>query len=262
MIQSRYFFSFILSTLIFFLLYLIIISLINVEKVLRPAPSKVIKIAIVTAPKKVAKPVIKPIITPKPIKKIEKKKIVKKKIIKKKIHKKKKPKKVIKKKIIKKVKHKKIVKKKIVRKKIVRKKVIAKKIIKKPIKKEPVVTYTPTPSYIAPKTISKPKAKSTPAAKNNYYKKAFLRNVRAKIITNKRYPRIAKRRHIEGAVKVRFDITKYGQVKNIRFINGKSIFHKSIRKTLERTFPMGIPNEVKNELPILNVSVILHFNIR
>jgi protein TonB len=101
-----------------------------------------------------------------------------------------------------------------------------------------------------------------PKVKNNYHKKAFLRNVRSKIIANKKYPKIAKRRHIEGSVKVRFDITKRGHVSNIRFINGKRVFQKSIRKTLERTFPMGIPANVKGELPIMNVSVVLHFNIR
>lgn len=248
----------------------------KVEKILRPAPSKVIKVAIITPPQKVVKPIVKPtavpvvppVIPPPLVKKVEQKKptpivkpkkIVKKKIIKKKIVKKK----IVKKKVVKKVKAKKIVKKK----KVIKKKVIAKKIIKKPIRKEPIVEYTPPPAppvYVAPKPIPKPKATPAPTqvAQNNHHKKAFLRNVRSKIIANKKYPKIAKRRHIEGSVKVRFDITKYGQVRNIRFINGKSVFHKSIRKTLERTFPMGIPNEVKSQLPITNVSVVLHFNIR
>ena len=113
----------------------------------------------------------------------------------------------------------------------------------------PVVTATPTPP-------------PSHRVNNEQHKKAFLRNVRSKIIANKTYPKIAKRRHIEGSVKVRFDITKQGHVSNIRFVSGKSIFQKSIRSTLERTFPMGIPNEVRDELPISNVSVVLHFNIR
>ncbi|HHD81934.1 MAG TPA: energy transducer TonB, partial [Campylobacterales bacterium] len=89
-----------------------------------------------------------------------------------------------------------------------------------------------------------------------------LQNVRSQLIANKKYPKIAKRRGIEGSVKVRFDITASGNVTNIRFLNGKTIFQKSIRKTLQETFPVAIPNNVKADLPISNVNVTLHFNIR
>ncbi|HFS68123.1 MAG TPA: hypothetical protein ENK67_07915 [Flavobacteriia bacterium] len=44
--------------------------------------------------------------------------------------------------------------------------------------------------------------------------------------------------------------------------NNKTIFQKSIRKTLQETFPVAIPNNVKADLPISNVNVTLHFNIR
>ena len=288
MSQLRYVSAFLLSSLTFLLLYFGFISLPKVEKKLRPTPSKVIKIALIAPVKKIVKPVVKktpkvatpsPIVPPIILKKIvkkEPKKIIKKKIIKKKVIKKIKPKKIIKKKKIvrKKIIRKKVIKKSKPRKVIKKKKIIQKKTIKKKIVQEkivikkPVETYVPIapPVYVPPKPVLKPvlKASTTPQpkVKNNYYKKAFLRNVRSKIIANKTYPKIAKRRHIEGSVKVRFDITERGHVSNIRFINGKRIFQKSIRKTLERTFPMGIPNELKNELPIMNVSVVLHFNIR
>ena len=296
MSQIRYFSAFIISSLTFVLLYFGFLSLPKVEKKLKSAPSKVIKIALVTPVKKIVKPPVSPIVkaTPIPIvKKVEKKKpkkpviikkpkpkkIVKKKVIKKKIVKKKViKKKIIKKKIIKKKKPKKVIKKRIVKKKkIIKKKTVPKKTVhKKRVIPEPIEEYIPIappvyhpapPVYVAPKPVAKPVLKPTTVAptqtvvKNNYHKKAFLRNVRSKIIANKKYPKIAKRRHVEGSVKVRFDITKQGQVSNIRFINGKRIFQKSIRKTLERTFPMGIPAEVKGELPISDISVVLHFNI-
>ena len=283
MTQIRYFYAFIISSLTFVVLYFGFLNLPKVEKKLKPIPSKVIKVALVSPIKKIIKPSVSSImkatptpvqvpITPPPImkkitkkkpkkpvtiKKTKPKKIVKKKIIKKKIIKKKKPKKVIKKRIVKK---KKSIKKKTIPKKTVHKK----QVISKPI--EEYIPIAP-PVYVPPKPVAKPVLKPTTVAptqsvvKNNYHKKAFLRNVRSKIIANKKYPKIAKRRHIEGSVKVRFDITSSGQVTNIRFISGKRVFQKSIKKTLEKTFPMDIPSNIKNALPIHNISVVLHFNL-
>ncbi len=272
MSQLRYFNAFILSSLTFLMFYFLFLSFADIKKIVKPTPSKVIKVSIINPPKKVAvvkaiEPIVKkiekiepivPVVIPKPkpkkvIKKVKLKKIVKKKVIKKKI-----------------------VKKKIIKKKVIKKKVVKKKIVKKRVIKQVAKEYVPlvAPVYHTPKPIVKPVVKpivktvpkvSNPAptqVKNDQHKKAFLRNVRSKIIANKKYPKIAKRRHIEGSVKVRFDITKNGQVTNIRFINGKRIFQKSIKKTLQRTFPLAIPANVQGELPILDISVVLHFNIR
>jgi len=309
MTSIRYFNAFLLSALTFSLLYVGYLSLPKQKKILKPSSSKVIKIAIVTPPKKIVKPVVKqvapapivaPIVSPLAAKKVVKKKIIKpkpKRVIKKRIIKKPKPKKiikkkrVIKKKVTKRHKPKKVIKKKLVKKRRVikkhkPKKVIKKKVIKKKIVEEYVETYVaPAPLYVEPKskiapvkryvpapkpivqptvqpTVIKPAPIAQKTPKNNHNRKAFLRNVRSKIIANKTYPRIAKRRHIEGSVKVRFDINKQGEVRNIRFINGKSVFHKSIREALARSFPMSIPPNVQGELPIFDISVVLHFNIR
>ncbi|CAA6817383.1 MAG: Histone H1-like protein HC2 [uncultured Sulfurovum sp.] len=266
MMSLRYFNAFLLSTLTFLLLYFSLLSLTKTDKVLKPKTSKVIKVAIITPPKKIIQPIIEalptPIIPPIPkpqVKKVEEKKVLP--IIKPKPKPKKIKKKIVKKKIVKKV-----IKKKVIKK--VQPKIIKKKTIETPVQEAPVETYIPIapPVYVAPKPIPKAMPQPIPTAqqsvKSDVHRKAFLRDVRSNIFANKKYPKIAKRRQIEGSVKVRFDITKSGHVSNIRFINGKSIFHKSIRKTLERTFPMGIPNEVKNDLPIIDVSIVLHFNLR
>jgi len=290
MIQ-RYRMAFLLSLLVFISLLAIYLNLPSVKKEPKKKEKQVIKIALLSpaipkknVPKKVE------------VKKVIPKKIIKREVIQKKIVKKVKIHKVQSKKILKKkvVKKKKIVKrkkipKKIIKKKIIKKRVIKKKIISKPPIVEPIIEPIKQPIiepiqqplpivppvYVTPKPITKPqietpkveeptfKASSEPhqKVKNDQYRKAFLRDVRSNIIANKKYPKLAKRRHIEGSVKVRFDITQNGEVTNIRFINGKRIFQKSIRKTLERTFPISIPNRVRAELPINDVSVILHFNI-
>ena len=92
-------------------------------------------------------------------------------------------------------------------------------------------------------------------------KRAFLRRVRNQIINNKKYPKIALRRHIEGSVAVLFDIASNGSVSNIRFLNGKSILQKSVRKAVLHSFPIQVPNRLKSELPMYNISVTVNFKI-
>ena len=265
MIQ-RYRLAFFLSLLTFISLFAIYLNLPKVDKNIKTTQTKVIKIALISPIKKVVKPLIIPKkkATPAPAK-IEKKRPKKPVIIKNPKPKKAKSKKVFKKKVVKK----KIIKKKKV---IIKKRVIKKKVISKPIENYkpivPPIYHTAPPVYVAPKAVEEPVIKQTkvippqPVVNNDHHKEAFLRNVRSKIIAHKKYPKIAKRRHIEGSVKVRFDININGQVTNIRFINGKRIFQKSIKKTLAQCFPMSVPNNVKGELPIQDVSIVLHFNIR
>lgn len=245
MSQSRYFNAFLISTLVFFVLYFIFLSLSDIKKIVKPAATQVIKIALITPTKKIVKPVDKatplvtPIIPPVIVKKIVKRQVIKEV----------KPNKVAKKKIV---------KKKIIKKKIRPKKVLKKKTVKKRIIKEPVKIYVQIP----PKPTLKPIKIPNKVLKNNHLRKAFIRNFEAKIIANKKYPRIAIRRHIQGSIKVRFDLTRYAQVTNIRLINGKSIFYKEVKKTLRKTFPVKIPNNIKDELPMLDITVTLHFNFR
>jgi len=254
MIQ-RYRVAFLLSLLVFISLWAIYLNLPEAKKRAKKRETQVIKIALLSPaiPKKSI-----------PKKSVPKKIEIKKVNVTKAVHKKIIKKKVTPKKIVKKVKS-----KKKIHKKRLPKKVIKKRSIKQaPIVQQATPTAPPVPMVDKPmrkpkveKSVIKASSSSQQKAKNDQYRKAFLQNVRSTIIANKKYPKLAKRRHIEGAVKVRFDITKNGEVTNIRFINGKRIFQKSIRRTLEKTFPITIPNRVKDELPINDVSVILHFNI-
>ncbi len=292
MTYQRYRLSFLLSTLISLIVGMGVFSLLDIEKKLQaPKKEHLVKVALLTLPKPVKK-----VAPPKPI---EPKKIVpptppvvkekpKPKPIPKKIVKKHKPKKVVKKH---KPKPKKIIKKHKPKPKKIHKKVIKKhkpkpphKVHKKVVKKykpkpEPIyeeVIIPPQiieePMPIAPQPIMRtqpqiikevtPAPKTSTPTDNGRAKRAFLQKIRNKIIANKKYPKIALRRHIESDVKVRFDITATGQVSNIRFISGKRVFYKSIRTTLANTFPVAIPSNMRGQLPISDVSVVLHFNIR
>jgi protein TonB len=275
MTNHRYSLSFIVSSILFTLLGFSLFLL--AQKIEKPKQlsKSVIKVAILTPvvkkiiEKKPPAPVIVPPIPlpPKVQKKVEPKKVIKKKVHKKKIRKKR----VVKKKVIKKrVVKKRVVKKKIIKKRVVKKKIIKKSIVKKiqPRREEVYTPVIPTPQ---PKRVIRPAIKAPVVHRKvpskpqkvdkSVEKQQFLSQVRNKIIANKRYPKMALRRHIQGAVKIKFDITSSGNVSNIRYINGKKILQKGARKAIEKSFPMAIPSYLRSELPIKDIYLTIHFNI-
>jgi len=90
-------------------------------------------------------------------------------------------------------------------------------------------------------------------------KNRFLATVRRRINQNKSYPRIAKRRGMQGSVRVRFTILSNGHVTNIS-ISGPKVFHRSARRAIEKSFPIRIKN-VPFALP-KTVNLTLHYQLR
>jgi TonB family protein len=133
-----------------------------------------------------------------------------------------------------------------------------------PIKEAPIQeVQVPMAQTVIPQTVTQVVPQTIQqTVQDNGAKKAFLNDLRARIIANKEYPQLAKRRHIQGAVDVRFDLTANGEVDNIRFLSGKSILQKGVRKAILRSFPLNIPFEIQNELPMYNISVTVNFNLR
>ncbi len=259
MTNFRYSSSFIISSLLYGALgYFLLTFLETQKKLIKESPQKVIKIAVIT-------PKPKPVVVPKPPVVTPPKEFVKpkpKKIIKKIVKKPKpkpKPKKIIKKikakpKPKSKPKHK---PKKIVKK---TKPVIEDKFIEEEYFKPTEVVKTVEPQIIQEPTPPKPAPK--PKVDKSAEKRAFLRSVRNQIQANKKYPKMALRRHIEGSVGVMFDIGANGDVSNIRFLNGKSILQKSVRKAVIQSFPIAIPSNIRSEFPMYNISVTVNFRIR
>ena len=293
---KHYGFSFIISAVVYVALGFLFLNFLDVKKPILKPKEQVIKIALIRPiPKVIVPPTPTPIIPPViiPPKKVDKpkarkkiKRVVKKskkRIVKKRVIKKKKIKRKIKKK--KKIAKKRVVKKKIVKKRVIKKpkpKKIIKKIVKQPIFKKPIVkqrqmVQEPEPIieefYTAPvphkvKTVPKiskpiytPPPPPIPKVDNSALKRSFLTQVRSRIITNKKYPKLALRRHIEGSVRVKFNIDLNGDVSNIRFVSGKSILQKSVRKAVLNSFPINIPQKLREELPINNISVTVNFTI-
>ena len=123
------------------------------------------------------------------------------------------------------------------------KKKIKKKVKKKKVKKKK-----------QKKVVSSVASKSSPAQKNK-----FLAQIRANINKHKSYPRIAKKRRMQGAVKVKFTILSSGKVGHIS-IDGPKVFHNSARDAVKCAFPINAKN-APISLP-MSVNITLRYQIR
>lgn len=131
------------------------------------------------------------------------------------------------------------------------KKIEVKKIIKKKVKKKKPVKKKPVKK--ASRASSK-KSQANPEKVNAFYKK-----IRVKINKNKSYPKIAKRRRMQGSVKVTFTVLRNGKVSNI-LLNGPKVFHNSVRHAVQSAFPISVKN-IPVSLPT-TVNITLRYQIR
>lgn len=141
-------------------------------------------------------------------------------------------------------------------------KVTPKPVVKK-VQKKPVVKKKPKKKTVKKKTAKKKqvrqkasarKMKSSPAQKNQ-----FLAAIREKINKHKSYPRIAKKRGMQGTVTVKFTILSSGKVGNIS-VSGPKVFHSSARNAVKSAFPISTKN-VPISLP-KSINIKLRYQIR
>jgi len=135
----------------------------------------------------------------------------------------------------------------------VKKEVKKKPEVKKKTKKKTVQKKTAKKKQIRQKASAR-KIQSSPAQKNQ-----FLANIREKINTHKSYPRVAKKRGMQGTVDVSFTILSDGNVGNI-MVNGPKIFHKSAQIAVKSAFPINIKN-APISLP-MSINIKLRYQIR
>ena len=141
---------------------------------------------------------------------------------------------------------------------IVEEKPIPEKIIPEPI--EPKIVPKPIVEKVEKKPVVKKKKKvkkkvrkkappkitkgikRTGTSRNSTAKKnQFLSKVRQKINQHKSYPKIAKRRGMQGTVRVRFTILASGNVGHIS-VSGPKVFHNSARYAVKCAFPINTKN--------------------
>lgn len=272
MTKFRHSSSFLISSVIYTLLIIVYISFLNTPTKPIKKKEQIVKIAIITppAPQKVKptpvvippKPIVPPKPKPKPTHKPKKKKKKKKKIIKKpkpKIKKKPKPKPKVKKKIKPKPKHRHRPRHRHRPKPTPTPEPIIEEVYQEPIIQEIIPIQEPI-KKIKPKAVVK-KTPPPPPPKVNLsaHKERFKERARASILANKKYPRIAKRRRIQGTVHVVFDIQRDGTVTNIHTSGASMILQKATKKSIKRSFPIAIPTVIIDEFPMRNVSINIDF---
>ena len=143
--------------------------------------------------------------------------------------------------------------------KIVPKPVIE-KVEKKPVVKKKKKKIKKKVRKKAPQKTTKGRKRAGSAKKNNAAKKSqFLAQVRRNINKHKSYPKIAKRRGMQGKVKVRFTILANGNVGHIS-VKGPKVFHNSARRAVKKSFPISTRN-IPISLPT-SVNLTLHYQLR
>ena len=150
----------------------------------------------------------------------------------------------------------------VVKEEIVPEPVVPKPVVKKE-KKKPEVKKKPKKKPIKKKTAKKKqvrqKASSRSAKSSAAEKNQFLANIRTKINKHKSYPRVAKKRGMQGTVNVKFTILSSGKVGNIS-VSGPKIFHRSARNAVKSAFPINVKNAPVS-LP-KSINIKLRYQIR
>lgn len=110
------------------------------------------------------------------------------------------------------------------------------KVLEPIVKKEPCIN---APSSQVEKKL-KSKDVTDIVDEKNKKRNRFLSELRKRINENKSYPNSARRRGIQGYIEMSFNILNDGSVDNIEIVEGKSIFKKSARQAIERSFPINL----------------------
>jgi len=233
--MNRYFLSFIITLFIYSIFIIGFLSYNNTPKPLKIKTKKSIESVKFTVIKQVKiepKPIIKPdiIIPPIPITP-PKPKLTKpiKPIIKKDENLTiKRPKPIIKPKIVKKIKPKK-------------RRKVTKKVVKKSNKNIRRTLIKKSKSLSKKGVIGSKSNQKKEARQKEYYSK-----ISKAINRNKSYPSKAKRRNIEGKVKVRVTLSKDGKLILYKILTGNRVFKKSIKNAIKKSFPIKPPKGMFN----------------
>ena len=151
--------------------------------------------------------------------------------------------------------------KKTIEKKVIKKKTPPKKIEEK---KEPKkIEKKPLETKKVPLQKASTENKAQSLKKLKVYKQNYLTQLRAKIDSNKKYPKISKRLNEQGQVVVSFMVLQSGEFKNIKIIksSGKKRLDKAALKALEETKSFkAIPQELKKSF--LQISLPITFKLQ
>ena len=150
-------------------------------------------------------------------------------------------------KIITKIEPKKIIKKIEIKHK--QKRVKPKKKLKKVDKKEIKIKKTKSTKPLVTKIEEIKDIKTIVVPEKNkdlkkFSKMQYFKLIRETVNNHKIYPNKARRRGIQGSIKVKFTISKDGFLKNINILSGKKVFYNSVKKAITESFPLIPPKDI------------------
>ena len=93
-------------------------------------------------------------------------------------------------------------------------------------------------------------------------KKQYLELVTAHLDKHKFYPRSARRRHIEGDVKISFDLMKDGNILNLKISSENSILHNATLESINSALPMPQRPENLMALNLINIEYTMQYAIK
>jgi len=137
------------------------------------------------------------------------------------------------------------------------------------VKKTPAATPVSKPKKVHRKVVKKHRKRAKIHPKHHVVKKRsgggsprysaaqrnrFLAMIRKRIERAKSYPRIARRRGMQGTVHVRFTILSNGHVSGIT-LSGPKVFHTSARKAVQSAFPVDVKHATITLPATVNLSL-------
>ena len=123
---------------------------------------------------------------------------------------------------------------------------IVEKVLK--VEKKPIVVDLAEIEKAKQLAAEKERLKQIAAAQMAKVSNTFFTHITKKINENKNYPRIAKRRSIEGYTRINFTIFKNGSIK-INKLEGNKIFYEKSKEALTESFPVEIPQKILSTFP-------------
>lgn len=155
-----------------------------------------------------------------------------------------------------------------------KKKEIIKKVAKKIVKKQIIEKVKHVKKIVHKKseTIVKKQIKKNSSKivnnKNNLedihrkkmIQQQYYTSIKEAINKNKSYPRVAVKRGIERIVKIKFTISKLGELVSFSVVEGKRIFKKSISNAVHSSFPIKPPKGILSSNTQLSLMVDYRLN--
>ncbi len=150
--------------------------------------------------------------------------------------------------------------KKIVKKIIKSVKKPKKKIVKKIIKSKSCIKNETKEVKKSPSKNVENIVSLAPKINISKIKNDYIAKVKKTINSNKFYPNSARRRGIEGSVKVEFTIQNNGKLTMVKIIQGKKIFFKAAKEAIINSFP--IQGYKDNKIFPINLTLVLKYNLK